>query len=170
MYQCLLNERKFASLWGTDESLVLGVTVTASFEIQGPTAGILRVGLFGHLEEPVATRLEEELAHVLAPVAAAGLRGVVVDLCGLEECHVFARTVLVRVQKLFATKAKRTAYLADRPRFRGLALWVMHLADDSNAKAVMNEQQATDWLDGTSERLADAVARTETQLAKGVRR
>lgn len=103
-------------------------------------------------------KLEAEVLRALEASAPASLL-VTIDLCGLVDCHIFARTVLVRVQKAIAVKARRTAYLADRPRFRGLGQWIAHLAADGNARAVVSQQQLDEWLSGSVERIDEAEAR-----------
>jgi hypothetical protein len=78
------------------------------------------------------------------------------DLQGLTGCDIEGRTGLAAVQELLFRKGARTAYVADQPRFRGLALWIAHLAGDPGAKAVPTEAEALRWLGLSSPRLADA--------------
>lgn len=102
---------------------------------------------------------------MIATLPARGF-DVVFDLCQLEQSSVFARSTLVRVQQALKAKARRTAYVADRARFRGLALWVINLSEDPNAKAVMNHALADEWIGAQSGRLDEVKTRTAAALAR----
>lgn len=118
----------------------------------------LRIELFGQLDAKTAADLDRDVraaAEKLPPRSFS----VVFSLVGITECTMDARHVLVGLQRAIAPRAKRTAYLDDRPRFRGLALWVMHLAEDPNAKAVATPEQVRQWLEATYNRDAEAMAR-----------
>lgn len=135
-----------------------------AFQVHPLEGDRLRIELRGDLTQEVAEALEATVQDTLRSLAA-GAFDVIVDMRGLETSSVFARSVLVRVQKRIAAKARRTAYLADRARFRGLALWVIHLAEDDNAKSVMNEKGVEDWFRSSSPRLGEAQERTGLALA-----
>lgn len=60
---------------------------------------------------------------------------------------------LVPVQRELSN-GRRTAWVDERARFRGIALWVMHLAQDPNGKALSTMTQAEDWLQSTEAREA----------------
>jgi hypothetical protein len=123
----------------------------SSFTISNSSERI-EIALLGAFDEPDALDLERKLN---------GERGrsrllVVFDLRRLESCTILARSVLARIQKeVLAPIARRTAYVADRPLFRGLALWITHVSEDENAKTVANDDQAQEWLAGNSPRVAD---------------
>ena len=116
----------------------------------------LRIELFGQLDEKAAKALDAELGKLETPTDT---RGVVFVTSGLSECVEAARLVLVELQKRLARRKARTAYVDERARFRGMALWVMHLAQDPNAKAVSSLDQAMRWLNGGDEREANASRR-----------
>lgn len=122
------------------------------------------IRLTGAYDQPAAERLEGAVTGALAGRAHASLL-VTVDLRGLTDFHVFARTVLVRIQREISGHAKRTAYIADRPRFRGLALWVAHLAEDGNARAVVSNEQLEEWFASSEERIDGAETRYNEAVA-----
>ena len=119
----------------------------------------LRVELFGLLDEAGAVGLEKALQAALADVKPRSLSALVI-MEGLSDCAEAARAVLVRVQRQLGQAARRTAWVDNRSRFRGMALWVMHLAEDQNAKAVATVELADRWLASSELREADAMRRT----------
>jgi hypothetical protein len=123
----------------------------ASFTIAS-SPGRLEITLLGAFDEPDAVELEAQLKEERGRAKAL----VLFDLRRLESCTILARSVLSRIQKeVLGPVARRTAYVADRPLFRGLALWITHVSEDENAKSVVNEEQAQEWLMGNSHRVAD---------------
>lgn len=136
----------------------------ASYELDGPSGGRFVIQLTGNFDQAAAEQLEVAVKKALEGEPAASLF-VTVDLCGLSDFHVFARTVLVRIQREISAHAKRTAYLADTPRFRGLGLWVSHLAEDGNAHAVVSQKQLEDWFAGSVERIDGAEGRFNNAVA-----
>lgn len=121
----------------------------ARYDIENGSARLV-VRLGGEFDDVMAEQLEKALGEILEK--RSGAFHTLVDLCGLEECSVFARTVLVRIQRALAAKSQRTAYLANQSRFRGLGLWICHLAEDPNARAVVTEEAAEAWFQGTQAR------------------
>ena len=106
----------------------------------------------------------EEKANVLAETVTVKLVGnqpreVLVDFRGLEGFSIFARSVMVRVQAAWRDAGARTAYLSSRPRFRGLGLWICHLAEDDCAGSFITESAVEDWLGANLRREADAQAK-----------
>lgn len=104
--------------------------------------GQLRLEWFGPLSEAAIEaampKVKEELAR--APRAAVVITSAVTD------CPEAARRFLVMLQRELGAKGRRSAWVDERARFRGLALWVMHLADDQNCKAVSTMELAQRWL------------------------
>lgn len=119
-----------------------------------PIYNELRVEFDGPLGDSDAVELERELQRMIS-IMPVGRYNVLMDMMAMTNYSTAARDVLVRVQKSFAEFAKRTAYVANRPNIRGMALWVAHLSGDQNAKAVANADQAKDWWSGTSGREAE---------------
>lgn len=134
--------------------------MSANFNIRQVSPEEVRVELFGHLDARSAELLETDLAAAIGKLPA-GSFGIHINTIGMTDCSMDARPVLVKLQKRLAAAARRTVYVDDRARFRGLALWVMHLAEDPNAKAVATIEQARQWLAGTSDRLTDVQHRVE---------
>lgn len=101
----------------------------------------------GLLDVDTVTR---ELTALKAALADGAVKQVLVDTSQVTLCPEAARSHLVSVQKELCARGRRTAWLDERAAFRGMALWVMHLAQDPNGKAVSSLQQAEAWL-GSSE-------------------
>jgi len=127
--------------------------VAANFTIKSQGSE-LRIHLFGLINGKVVRELLAEL-----PGQLNGASLCMVDTGGVSDCVEDARPELVKVQQLVAKQAKRTAWIDDRARFRGVALWVMHLAADPNAKAVATLDQAARWLASTELREESAARR-----------
>ena len=115
----------------------------------------LKVDLFGVLS---AQAVREVLSAVTPKLS--GVSACIINTMGVNDCLEEARAELVRLQQAVAARVRRTAWVDDRARFRGVALWVMHLANDPNAKAVANADQAAKWLASTELREAAAERRT----------
>ncbi len=109
-----------------------------ALEISGDLCTYL---LSGDFDARSARALQHSAEHELP-----ACRHLVVDLRGLRACHPGARSLLVGVHTTWASRAERIAYLATEARFRGLSLWIMHMAGDENAKAVGSQAQVTRWL------------------------
>jgi len=137
---------------------------TITFTLRMPTSGTYSivwegtdrvvVRLSGEFEVDVAERLEREFQAALDASASTGRPALLIDLSGLEACSIFARSVLKRVQETAGARVKRTAYFADASWARGLAQWVIHLAEDDQAKSVATRKDAEDWLASQEGRLA----------------
>lgn len=128
--------------------------MAARFEVK-LLAGRVRIDLYGILDGPTAQELEQEVRRVCDPLPPRSLE-VLINLRGATTCALEARPVLAGMQKALASRARRIAYVDDRPYMRGMALWVMHLAGDGNAKAVPTEAQAEEWLQDGGGREASA--------------
>lgn len=124
----------------------------------------LRIDLRGDLDVDEAQAVHEAVARELEQ--AGSLAAVLIDLTSLTGCSIFARSALVKVQESLKVTRCRTAYVADVPRFRGLALWVINLAEDPAAKSCANQQAAEQWLAGDASRLDEIKGRTTRALAE----
>ena len=131
--------------------------MASTFQIKQASPDQLRIELFGFVDAVRIAELEKELTATVRKLPAKSFT-VVVSTVGVIECAMDAREGLVRVQQLLAPAATRTAYVDDRPAFRGLALWVVHLAADGNAKAVSSMEHARAWLSSTVQRVDGARA------------
>jgi len=117
--------------------------MSAAFRIK-PVYNELRVEFEGPFQDSDAVDLEREVRRMIA-VMPVGRYNVLMDMMGMTSYSFAARDALVRLQQTFAEFAKRTAYVANRPSIRGMALWVAHLSGDQNAKALASHEQATTW-------------------------
>lgn len=124
---------------------------SSNFIVKPSEGRELRVDLFGVLDVPTAEALSRSLAEALSALTPPVL--LLINSTGINDCTMDAREVLVRMLKASAPLA-RTAWWDDRSRFRGMALWVMHLAADPNARAVATLEQARQWLGGDQDRVA----------------
>ncbi|MCP4502675.1 MAG: hypothetical protein GY822_22240 [Deltaproteobacteria bacterium] len=113
-----------------------------------------RVTLSGDFTQEKASDFAEHVKTVLADDGYPAQ--VFMDLRSLEGFSVFGRTFLVQVQEEWRTGGARTAYLSSRPRFRGLGLWVCHLAEDAFAGSFVNEEDVESWLSSNIEREDEA--------------
>jgi hypothetical protein len=127
--------------------------MSAAYRIK-PVYNELRVEFEGSFSDSDAAELERELQRMIS-VMPVGRYNVLMDMMGMTNYSASARDVLVRVQKSFAEFAKRTAYIANRPNIRGMALWVAHLSGDQNAKALATHDQAKGWWNETLGREAE---------------
>jgi ABC-type transporter Mla MlaB component len=109
--------------------------------------------LHGSLEAESLPSVANALDALLAEIAE-GSR-VLVDLGNLERCDPAARRTLARIQRRLRDRGCRTAWLAQSPRLRGLALWVVYAANDPRATPVGDVDLAEAWLEGTEARLSD---------------
>lgn len=69
-----------------------------------------------------------------------------VDLTELTGFDGEARRELQVLQRALAAQEVRTAFVADRPRLRGLALWLAHTTNDPLARPFHQRDQAEAWL------------------------
>lgn len=141
---------------------MFGAPVTAeTWSIAQGDRGRVLISLRGAFEEPHALALEATLRERLG-AAPPGAIEVVVNIGDLTRCSVEAREVLLRAQRNLGGVARRTAYVANRPLFRGLGLWICHHAPDANARTFASLAQAEVWL-------ADDTRRDEDLAHKAAR-
>lgn len=132
---------------GSARFSTVGVRVgSANCQVKN-TGGQLRVELFGKLN---AQSVREVTTSVSAELKDA--TEIIFVTIGVTDCAEDARPELVKLQQLVAAQKKRSAWVDDRSQFRGIALWVMHLANDQAAKATATMEQALKWLSSTETR------------------
>ncbi len=120
---------------------------------------LVRVKLLDRWEESHATAFGEALR---AELQAAGQScDLIIDLTDLTECRILARGKLADVMTELKEFLRRSAWIARSPRMRGLALWVLHVAEDPQGRPVRDEAQAKAWLDSAGERFESALERLE---------
>src|SRR5687767_8839963 len=104
----------------------------------------LLVRLRGALEDDAVQHISDDLLPRLHEIGPGG--ELIIDMHELESCTTEARMRLIELQRGIAKLATRTAFVADRPRFRGVALYVAHHSDDTGARAFHLAAQADAWL------------------------
>lgn len=105
----------------------------------------LMIALHGDFDEAQAKGLDLALRERMTRITP-GVLAVVFDLNALQRCSVEGRAMLAELQRYLGEVARRTAYVTNRPLFRGVALWICHSAPDANARAFPSADAATGWL------------------------
>lgn len=113
----------------------------------------LTVQLVGKFDEPEAAALYQAMGAALTKLGTRPF--VVLDLTGVTGSTILARAKLTDLQEFLAVRAKRTAWISNKPRFRGMALMVCHASADPNAKVVPNAELAEKWLGSDFDRIND---------------
>lgn len=121
------------------------------------------VELSGRLTEEDAITMEREVWDQLQTAELS--LPVLFDLEELEGCQLLARPALIALQTRIASQQRRSAWVASRPRFRGLGLLICHEARDPLASVVPNRELATQWFEGDGKR-EDAAQRVAKRLAE----
>ncbi len=93
---------------------------------------------------------------------------VLFDLTEVERCEIAARQEMVAIQRFIATQGSRTAYLASRPRIRGITLWIVHISQDGNARPIVTLDEAEDWLGQEIDRIGEAEKQATALYARTV--
>lgn len=117
------------------------------------------VRLRGVLEDDTVRSLSNDLLPRLREIGPGG--ELIIDMHELESCSTEARLRLIELQRGIAELATRTAFVADRPRFRGIALYVAHHSDDTQARTFHLEAQADAWLRRSEGRIESLAAYLE---------
>jgi hypothetical protein len=108
----------------------------------------LEVQAVGSLDETRVLEWERELRTQLRHCEPETL-GILLSLEAMTDYSLQAREVLVRVQTFLGGKASCTAYVADTPERRALALWVRHHATGGPSVAIYATRElAQRYLDG----------------------
>ncbi len=123
----------------------------------------LDVRLLGRLDETHGREVQETVRGVLK---RRDIRFVVVHLEQLEECTILGRSLLIEMQTDIARWTERSAWISNSPRFRGLALWVIHACSDGNANVAPNEVVADRWLGSRQTLLTDIGSEVERRIAE----
>ncbi|MEZ4450939.1 MAG: STAS domain-containing protein [Nannocystaceae bacterium] len=111
----------------------------------------ITVALGGDFDEAVARSLDAALRERMTRTTP-GTYSVVFDLNGLRRCSVEGRAILAELQRHLGGIARRTAYVTNRPLFRGVALWICHSAPDANARTFPSTGHANAWLESSDNR------------------
>jgi anti-anti-sigma regulatory factor len=119
----------------------------------------LLVRLRGSLEDDTVQHLCDDLLPRLREIGPGG--ELIIDMHELESCSTEARLRLIELQRDIAELSTRTAFVANRPRFRGVALYVAHHSDDTRARAFHFPAQADAWLRRSEGRIESIAAYLE---------
>ena len=119
------------------------------FVILRKAADQLDVELAGELNERSLVACEAEVRTQLS-VAKPGCVKVLVDLAAAQGYSLEARDALVALQRYLGGKAAQTAYVANSPAGRGLALWVTHMTEGQVIKTFARRDEADGWLAGAA--------------------
>lgn len=115
------------------------------FQLFRSASHTLTLQLSGDLDEAVALHCERETRADLMLVVRPSLR-VLWDLSELSSYSLESRVVIVRMQQFLSTKALRTAYVANTPAARSLALWAARMGGQSAACIAADHSGAEAWL------------------------
>lgn len=119
------------------------------------------------LEDCVDVRSVSELERLLIPqLSSQGNRlDVLFDLQAVRTFDFEVRAVLIALHRSVAKQTRRTVYVATRAHIRGLAMWLIHTAEDPGSSVAMTMAQAEAWLALGKDRVGWALERTESALA-----
>lgn len=117
----------------------------ARFQLFRSASHTLTLQLSGDLDEAVALHCERDTRADLTLVVRPSLR-VLWDLSALHGYSLEARVVIVRLQQFLSTKALRTAYVANTPAARSLALWAARMGGQPSACIAADQGGAHAWL------------------------
>jgi anti-anti-sigma regulatory factor len=131
-----------------------------------------RISRQGHLltvclQDCIDARCVSELERLLLPqlVGTDQRLDVLFDLQAVRTFDLEVRAVLIALHRSVAKQARRTVYLATRAHIRGLALWLIHTADDPSSSVAMSQSQAESWLTLGKDRVSWALERTQQALS-----
>jgi len=119
------------------------------------------VSVRGHLDE----QLGLELLAVLDAHLAADVTRVMVDLSELDSYDILGREQLARAHTRIAATTRRSAFVSEHSRIRGMVLLAMRESRDHQCRPTINREQAQQWLDGTQsfiEQAATGMSKDET--------
>lgn len=139
--------------WGLP--LRAAMTVDSPYELQRVARDRVSIVLRGELREASVSGLGHDLATLLSAAEDSGLpsdSGIIFDLGDVERCDPAACRTLARIQRRLGAHGCRTAWLAHRPRLRGVAWWIVQAARDGHAMPVLDERAAEAWLAADGER------------------
>lgn len=125
-----------------------------SYDCERSSRDSVSLRLRGSVGQEDISTIREELKTIRAE--HEGSLNVLLDFTEVEQCDVKTRHELLELHKVLGRGKGRTAYIADRPRIRGIALWVIHHANDGRATVLGRASQAAQWFQRDDERLEQA--------------
>ncbi len=121
------------------------MSVDFSIEISSSGDRHTTICLGGSLTEEELKRIEPDVREAIERHDQR--HGVLWDLRKVRRIDLGARQTMQRIQSDIASRQLRTAYIASRPRIRGIALWIVHTSGDTLSRPFAKQHQAVDWLD-----------------------
>lgn len=105
------------------------------------------IAVRGHLDARLAAAFRERLAAALQgpPV------DLLVDLRALTDYDEAGADALLRAHESLADRARRSAYLVERPRIRGLVFKLIHGTQDERTRPVATLEMADAWFRAPTE-------------------
>jgi len=118
---------------------------TTQWSLSGPENGHVTLKFWGVLDEVDVALVERSVFSALGGLPQGDAVGLI-DFNELSTVSVQARASLVELQVALGKQLRRTAYVSDRPVFRGVALWIMQRAPDAQARVFHCRDKAEAWL------------------------
>ncbi len=115
----------------------------------------LVVTVEGHLDEALGL----EVTAILSEQLSDDISRVMVDLSRLESYDILGREQLSRAHETIAAATRRSAYVSEHSRIRGMVLLAMRERRDHQCRPTLTREQAQTWLDGTESYFEFAVGR-----------
>lgn len=120
------------------------------YELRRTADDRVDIALRGDLEGPSLSGLDTEIDALLDTLPPGG--GVAFDLTAMTHCAPPGCRALARVQRKLGAHRCRTVWLANVPRIRGAAWWIVHASGDSGAMPVTDPHLIDHWLTTGQER------------------
>ncbi|MEM9452784.1 MAG: hypothetical protein AAGF11_01310 [Myxococcota bacterium] len=120
------------------------MSMSYSYVCERPSRRRVNVRISGLFTEENMPSLREELEAIGREEEGKPF-DVLFDFTTAEQCEVRTRHALLELQRMLKHFPGRTAYVADRPQVWGIALWVIHQADDGRARAMVRVAHAERW-------------------------
>ncbi|MFK7987790.1 MAG: hypothetical protein AB8I08_17365 [Sandaracinaceae bacterium] len=114
----------------------------------------LRIRFVGEMSEQSVLAHADEFRR-----RTRAVKRVQIQFSELTRATILGRSAFTELQAVLAEQGKRTAYIADSPRFRGTAIWIVKMCNDEGASVFSRPEQAADWLSDTAERTAGRTAK-----------
>lgn len=137
--------------------------MSPSSTVELDEAGHLVVRLRGEVGTEDIERLSNDLLPRIDALDTGG--ALIIDMIETASLPLDARMRLMELQRGIAPRQVRTAFVADRPRFRGIGLFVAHVSEDPNARCFNRLDEAKAWLSSGEGRLERLIALRDRLLS-----
>ena len=81
------------------------------------------------------------------------IKNILIDFSSIRDCSLLGRKELINLQLLLKKKKLRTAYLATKPRYKGLSFIVGARSKDDNLNCCQNIEEVDGWFNTSISRL-----------------